>query len=185
MKTYIAFGGHIGDAELTAGLFLATKSLEGCKIVTVALTGGEKGNPANISQDDYRIQKEKEAAEFARMLNGEAIVFPYKDGELEYSEQVVIEVAEIIRKYQPIAIFTHWKNSMHKDHELTSRIVKEAQFYASIDYGTKVKGNRCYAPLYYLENWEEIRVRKGDIPGTLKASYAFGKPEGYEGSILL
>ena len=42
MKTIMAIGGHIGDMELTCGGTLATMSLEGHKIVIVALTGGEK-----------------------------------------------------------------------------------------------------------------------------------------------
>ncbi len=39
----MAIGGHIGDMELTAGGVLATASLKGDKIITVALTGGERG----------------------------------------------------------------------------------------------------------------------------------------------
>ena len=45
----MAIGGHIGDAELTCGGVLASLSLEGYKTVTVALTGGEKGNPPGVS----------------------------------------------------------------------------------------------------------------------------------------
>ena len=58
-KVIMAIGGHIGDAELTAGGVLASMSLEGHKIVTVALTGGEKGNPPHIDVDTYRIQKKE------------------------------------------------------------------------------------------------------------------------------
>ncbi len=44
-KCIMAIGGHIGDAELTCGGVLATKALQGWKIVTVATTDGAKGNP--------------------------------------------------------------------------------------------------------------------------------------------
>ncbi len=153
-KVIMAIGGHVGDAELTAGGVLASQSLLGDKIVTVALTGGEKGNPPHLTVEEYRVQKEAEAKEFADMLHGEAVVLPYKDGELPDNEEVRFQVADLIRKYKPAVIFTHWKHSMHKDHELTSRIVKDAQFYAGIP-GFERENKPHYAPVYYSENWED------------------------------
>lgn len=154
-KIIMAIGGHVGDAELTAGGVLASMSLEGHKIITVALTGGEKGNPPNIDVETYRIQKEKEAKEFAEMLNGIAVVLPYKDGELPDNDEVRFIVADLIRKHKPNVIITHWKNSMHKDHELTHRIVKDAQFYAGVS-GFKREFEPHYAAgPFYAENWED------------------------------
>ncbi len=154
-KIIMAIGGHVGDMELTAGGTLATMSLEGHQIITVALTGGEKGNPAGQSVEDYRIQKENEAKQFAEMLGGIAVVFPYKDGELPDNQEVRFELADLIRKYKPNVLITHWKNSMHKDHELTHKIVKDAQFYAGIP-GFKRQNPPHYAGgPYYAENWED------------------------------
>ena len=160
-KTFLAIGGHVGDMELTAGLILATESLKGNKIVTIALTGGERGNPKGMSVEEYRLQKEKEASEFAHMLKGEAIVFEYADGELPVNDEIKFRIANLIRKYKPSAIFTHWKNSMHKDHRNTYLNVIDAAFYAGIDMGDKVKGERHYAPIYLCENWED---RDGFVP---------------------
>ena len=70
-KCIMAIGGHIGDAELTCGGVLASMSLEGYKVITVALTGGEKGNPPGMSVAEYRVQKESEAKTFAEMMGGE------------------------------------------------------------------------------------------------------------------
>ncbi len=155
MKTFMAIGGHIGDMELTCGCVLATQALRGDKIITVALTAGERGNPKTMTVEEYRVQKVQEAKEFAQMLGGESIVFPYCDGELPDNQEVRLEVARLIRKYRPNVIFTHWKNSMHKDHATCSKIVIDAQFYASLDMGDKIPGERCYAPVYFCENWED------------------------------
>lgn len=155
MKTFLAIGGHIGDMELTCGGVLAARSLEGDKIVTLALTAGERGNPKWMTSAEYKKQKVKEAEEFAKMLKGEAIVLDYPDGELPYNEEVVFRVAQIIRDVRPNVIFTHWKKSMHKDHEATYKIVKDASFLASVYDGDRLKGERCYAPLYLCENWED------------------------------
>lgn len=151
----MAIGGHVGDAELTSGGVLATFALKGYKIVTVALTGGERGNPPHLSVEAYRKQKEKEAATFAKMLGGEAIVFPYKDGELPDNDEVRFMLCDLIRKYKPCALLTHWKKSMHKDHEATYRIVKDAQFWAGLPGVERAYPSHFAKGPYYAENWED------------------------------
>src|SRR5690554_5485676 len=101
MKTIMAIGAHIGDMELTAGGVLASMSLEGHKIITVALTSGEKGNPKDMDIESYRKQKQKEASAFTKMLNGISIVLPYDDGTLQNNDTIKFEVADLIRKYKP------------------------------------------------------------------------------------
>lgn len=154
-KTVMAIGGHIGDAELTCGGVLATMALKGYEIITVALTGGERGNPSFLSVEEYRKQKVQEAEKFAAHLGGKAIVFPYVDGELPDNEQVRMELCDLIRKYKPQALMTHWKNSMHKDHELTHKIVKDAWFYAGLS-GLERQDSAHFAKgPYYAQNWED------------------------------
>lgn len=154
-RTIMAVGGHIGDAELTAGPLLAKCSLQGDKIVTVALTGGEKGNPPHLSVSEYRKQKIEEANKFADMLGGEAVVFPYADGELPDNDEVRFMLCDVIRKHKPSLIITHWKNSIHKDHKLTSKIVLDAQFYAGLaSFERELPAHWANGP-YYAENWED------------------------------
>ena len=71
-KTILAIGAHVGDMELTVGGTLATCALEGGRIVTLALTAGEKGVPAGRDIAEYRQQKSAEARAFAEKLGGEA-----------------------------------------------------------------------------------------------------------------
>jgi len=154
-KTIMAVGGHVGDAELTCGGVLATYALKGYHIITVALTGGERGNPSHMTVEEYRKQKETEAQRFAELLGGEAIVFPYTDGELPDQEDIRLELCDLIRSKKPEVLMTHWKHSMHKDHELTHRIVKDAHFYASLS-GLKRKDRAYFAKgPYYAQNWED------------------------------
>ncbi len=172
-KCIMAIGGHVGDAELTSGGFLAAMALKGYQIVTVALTGGERGNPPGMPVKEYRIQKEKEAAAFAEMLGGEAVVFPYTDGELPDNDEVRLLLCDLIRQYRPAALLTHWKNSMHKDHEATHRIVKDAQFFAGLPgIERKDKAHFAKGP-YYAENWE-------DSAGFEKYVYLEVSKEGFE-----
>lgn len=154
-KTILAIGGHIGDAELTAGGVMAANAVEGGKNYTLALTAGERGNPAHLTVAEYRKQKIEEAKAFAEMMNGEAFVLEYQDGELPNNEEVRYQVASIIRKVKPDVILTHWHSTMHKDHNNTHLIVPDAQFLASVVESEKIEGKRHYAPVYFCENWED------------------------------
>lgn len=154
-KTILAIGGHIGDAELTAGGVMAANAVDGGKNYTLALTAGERGNPPHLSVAEYRVQKISEAKAFAEMVNGEAFVLDYMDGELPNNEEVRYQVASIIRKVKPDVILTHWHSTMHKDHNNTHLIVPDAQFLASVVETEKIEGKRHYAPVYFSENWED------------------------------
>ena len=154
-KTILAIGGHIGDAELTAGGVMAANAVDGGKNYTLALTAGERGNPAHLTVAEYRVQKIQEANAFAKLMNGEAFVLEYQDGELPNNEEVRYQVASIIRKVKPDVIITHWHSTMHKDHNNTHLIVPDAQFLASVVESEKIEGKRHYAPVYFAENWED------------------------------
>ncbi|NQX62808.1 PIG-L deacetylase family protein [Paenibacillus qinlingensis] len=153
--TILAIGGHVGDAELTAGGVLAHHSLKGDRIVTLALTAGERGVPAGQDMKEYRAQKVNEAKTFAEMLGGDSIVFDIPDGELQDNEEMRYRVCDVIRDVKPNVIITHFKNSMHKDHMTTHRIVNDARFFAGLASFEREKPAHFAAKLYYAENWED------------------------------
>lgn len=154
-KTILAIGAHIGDIELTCGALLALCAKNGGKIVTLALTAGEKGAPPSESVDSYRKRKLVEAENFASDLGGEAVTLDHPDGQLPDDESVRFEVCDIIRRVKPDIIITHHSRSMHKDHEVCHRVVKDAWFYAAIA-GFERSLPRHFAPnLYFAENWED------------------------------
>lgn len=153
--TILAIGGHVGDMELTAGGVLASHALKGDRIVTLALTAGERGVPAGQDMGEYRQQKVREAAAFAEMLGGESIVFEVPDGELSDSEDIRYRVCDVIREVKPDILITHFKNSMHKDHSTTHRIVNDARFFAGLGSFEREKPAHFASRLYYAENWED------------------------------
>ncbi|MFD2114609.1 PIG-L deacetylase family protein [Paenibacillus yanchengensis] len=154
-QTILAIGAHIGDVELASGGVLASHSLQGDHVVTLALTAGERGVPAGKNMDEYRQQKRREAEAFAHKLGGEAIIFDYNDGQLPDTDDVRMEVCDVIRRVKPDILITHWKNSMHKDHTLTHHIVNDARFFASLPTFERQLPAHFAARLYYSENWED------------------------------
>lgn len=150
----LAIGAHVGDMELTCGGLLATCAAEGGHIATLALTGGEKGNPPGQTPAEYRVQKVREAENFAELLGGQAYVLPYADGLLPDDDQARFAVCDIIRREKPDLILTHHEKSMHKDHAACHRIVKDAWFYAAIG-GFERELPPHFAPIRFAENWED------------------------------
>ena len=157
MKTILAVGAHIGDMELSCGGILASEAIKGNKIILCALTAGEKGNPPGLSVAEYKKQKVMEAEKGARLLGGESVVFEEnEDGLLQYNMDTIWKLVDLIREKKPDAIITHWKNSVHKDHAMCSRITSEARYYASNAF------ERALPPfpvskIYYAENLEDKR----------------------------
>lgn len=151
----MAIGAHVGDMELTAGGVLAQHAAMGDKITIVNMTPGEKGNPPHLTVEQYAEQKIREAREFAEMLGGQSIVLDYKDGELPDTDEPRFKIADLIREHKPNILITHWKNSMHKDHTITSRIVVDAQFYAGIRGFERENPAHFAAGPYFAENWED------------------------------
>jgi LmbE family N-acetylglucosaminyl deacetylase len=121
---------------------------------------------------EYRQQKIGEAKAFAAELGGESVVLKYVDGELPDNDEVRWLVADLIRQHKPDVLITHWKNSMHKDHALTHKIVKDAQFYAGLPSFERELPAHFAAGPYYVENWE-------DTEGFEPYIYSVVSPEGF------
>ena len=155
-KTIMAVGAHTGDAQLTCGMLLAKHAMAGDKIITVDLTAGERGTPAGLTPEEFRPQNVAAAAEFAKGLGGESIVFDIPDGELYASQEIELKLARVMREHQVDAVLYHWPKSMHKDHIEASKITENAIFFSSLP--TFSMGDLAPAPIrsfMHAENWED------------------------------
>jgi N-acetylglucosamine malate deacetylase 1 len=154
-RTILVVGAHAGDAEITTGAVLAKQKRLGDHIVLLHMSLGEGGNP-KMSPQAYGEQKRREAQEAAKALGAEVIFAPYKDGEVPETEEAARYVARVIRQVKPTHVITHWKNSMHKDHAATSKVVTDAVLLAALE-GVQMDEPRWRGVrgVYYAENWED------------------------------
>jgi len=127
----LAVGAHIGDMDLTAGPTLAKLVLEGADATIVALTPGERGHP-RLSPAEYKKQKIAEGEAFATAIGADFMVLDHSDGFLPDTDDVALELATIIREKQPDTIITHWKHSIHRDHEHSASVSERARFLAGL-----------------------------------------------------
>lgn len=156
-KTIMAVGAHTGDAQLTCGMLLAKHAIAGDKIIIVDLTAGERGTPQGWTTPEFREYNVKCAADFAKGLGGESIVFDdYADGELERTKELELKLARVMREHQVTNVLYHWPQSLHKDHITASEITTNAIFYASLT--TFPLDDLKPAPIrssLFAENWED------------------------------
>lgn len=150
----LAIGGHAGDLDLTAGAVIAKYTQAGHKATFLHLTPGEKGHPT-LSPEEYGRQKIEEAKQFADIVGADVRFLDYKDAELPLNEEVKYQVADVIREVKPDIILTHWKGSIHKDHEYTHWIVQDARFYAGLKTIERELLAHYVPHLYYADNWED------------------------------
>lgn len=162
-KHLMIIDAHCGDGELQVGAIAAKYAKAGHKVTFLHLTAGEKGNPPNVSVEDYRTQKIRESEEACAILGAECVTLDYKDAEVQVNEESITRVATEIRKLRPDLVLTHWVNSIHSDHSNVPKIVEAAQLKAGLP-GFELEG---YPPKYYgylhSENWEDMEEYVPDI----------------------
>ncbi len=154
-RTILAIGAHAGDAEISTGAVLAAQRKLGDRVVIAHLTLGEGGNP-KLSPQAYGEQKRREALAAAAALGAEVVFGPYQDGQIPNDDQSRRWVADLIRRIKPTHIFTHWKNSIHKDHSVTNAVVVDAVLLASLEgFKTEHTAFRGVRSVLFAENWED------------------------------
>ena len=154
-KTIMAVGAHTGDAQLTCGMLLAKHAMAGDKIIIVDLTAGEKGTPKGMTPEEFRPQNIAAAAEFAKGLGGKSIVLDTLDGELQYTHDAAIQLANIMRENEVNAVVYHWRNSIHRDHLAAHKITEDAIFYASLPTYPLPHAPAPISNFMCAENWED------------------------------
>src|SRR3990172_7494101 len=154
-RTILAIGAHAGDMELTAGAVLLGAHQRGDRVVILHLTRGEGGNP-KLSPAEYGAQKRREAEAVAKNLGAEVIFGPYRDGEIPNDAAARRYVADVMRQVKPTHLITHWKESLHQDHWITSAIVQEAVLLAALP-GVQLAhpAHRGIRAVWYADNWED------------------------------
>lgn len=144
----LAIGAHAGDMEVSAGAALARASRLGAKVVLLHLTLGENGHPRK-SAAEYARQKREEAELAAKALGAEARFGSWTDASLRAGKQTEQFVAQVMKDVKATHIITHWKNSIHPDHEAAYVIANHAALLAA------VSGWKGLRSIVYAENWED------------------------------
>lgn len=155
-------GGHISDAENMAGAVMLKHKRAGWDITIVHATAGEKGHPT-LPAEEYIKMRHADAHASAEFIGANLEILPYKDGELPVNDEAAWLLADLIRKYRPTVIITHWRGSFHQDHNATHDIVRLSLFKAGLPAFKRENPAHSPSLVLYSENWEDMENYSADI----------------------
>jgi LmbE family N-acetylglucosaminyl deacetylase len=150
----MAIAAHPGDAFFAMGAPVALTVRLGGQGVFLSLSLGERGS-STISPARYAALQREAAQSAARRLGAQPEFLNYPDGEIPANQEAKLAVCDLIRRYKPHVILTHWRGSWHKDHVACYEIVKDAVFYAGLPALTREYVAHNVPKLYFADNWED------------------------------
>lgn len=150
----MAIAAHPGDAFFAMGAPVAVATHQGGKGYFLSLTPGERGS-LTIPPERYGPMQRDAARKAAAMLGAEALFLDHPDGQLPENDEVSFAVCDLIRRYKPNVVVTHWKGSWHKDHRACYEVVQNAIFYAALPTITRALPAHGVGQLFFADNWED------------------------------
>jgi len=123
----LAIMAHPDDAELLCSGTLMKSSSRGKRVGVLDLTGGEMGSSGSAST------RQREAEKAAGQMGLVVRLFAgLPDSALENDNESRHVVAEFLRALRPQVVITHWKVGRHRDHRITSELVRDACFLSAL-----------------------------------------------------
>jgi bacillithiol biosynthesis deacetylase BshB1 len=149
----LAFASHPDDAELSCSGTLISHIHKGFKVGVVDLTQGElgtRGTPA------IRAVESANATRIMGLHVRENLGF--RDGFFKNDEEHQLEVARMIRRYQPEIVLANAITDRHPDHGRGAELVRDAAFLSGLrqvetfDEGQKQVAWRPKYVYHYIQN---------------------------------
>ena len=123
----LAIMAHPDDAELLCSGTLMKSAGRGKRVGVLDLTGGEMGSSGSAST------RQREAEKAAGQMGLVVRLFAgLPDSALENDNESRHVVAEFLRALRPQVVITHWKIGRHRDHRITSELVRDACFLSAL-----------------------------------------------------
>ena len=125
---------HPDDGESGCAGTVARWAREGCEILYVVATNGDKGSSdPEMTSERLATIREAEQRNAARVLGVKDICFlGYGDGELEDTKKFRGEIVQQIRRWQPDVVFAmdpmRTTTFTHRDHRVSGQVALDACF---------------------------------------------------------
>ena len=123
----LAIGAHPDDIELSVSGTLIKLVQLGYRVGVVDMVRGELG-----SRGTPTIRDREAKASAAIMGLSVRANLKLKDGSIVDTPEARLRVVEVLRKYRPEVVFTHYWDDRHPDHIYTSRIVAHACYLSGL-----------------------------------------------------
>src|SRR5690606_36923259 len=127
----LAIHAHPDDIELQCAGTLAILQRKGCPIIMATMTAGDCGS-AELGPDEISAIRREEARKSAELLGADYLCGEFPDLAFDVCPENRRRVTELIRKACPQIVITAPPVDYMTDHEVTSRLVRDACFCAPI-----------------------------------------------------
>lgn len=133
----LAIHAHPDDIEIQCAGTLLKLQQAGCRISVATMTPGDCGS-AEHTQDEIAAIRRAEAAAAAQILQAEYTCLEFRDLSICFDNDSRRRVTEFLRRTRPDIILTAPPVDYMHDHEMTSMLVRDACFNASVpNYRTR------------------------------------------------
>lgn len=158
MLRFLAIHAHPDDVEFQCAGTLALLKQKGHQITIATMTAGDCGSAEHSPEEIAHIRR-NEARRAAEVLAADYFCLDFEDLRIVDDDPSRMKVTELLRRVSPDVVFTAPPVDYMVDHEMTSRLVRQACFNAPIpNYSTR--SNDPAAPiesiphLYYVDPLE-------------------------------
>lgn len=133
----LAIHAHPDDIEFQCAGTLALLKQRGCQITVVTMTPGDCGS-AEMGPDEIAAVRRNEARRSAELLGAEYHCLEFRDLSICIDNESRRKVTEAVRRARPHLVLTAPPVDYMSDHEMTSRLVRDACFNSPIpNYATR------------------------------------------------
>ena len=140
----LAIHAHPDDIEIQCAGTLALLAEAGCNLTLATMTPGDCGS-AELEPEKIAEVRRAEARAAAKILDADYLCLEFRDLAIFEDDPSRRRVTEAIRRARPDIILTAPPADYLCDHEITSRLVRDACFFAPI-------------PNYRTHQWEPAGV---------------------------
>lgn len=164
----LAIHAHPDDVEFQCAGTLAILKQHGCPITIATMTAGDKGS-AELGQAEISRVRRGEAQRAAALLGADYMCLEFLDLSIVVDNESRCRVTEAVRQARPDIVLTAPPVDYMSDHEMTSRLVRDACFAASVpNYSTHQWDPSPLLPriphLYYVDPIEGVDYFGKPIP---------------------
>ncbi|RLS58767.1 MAG: PIG-L family deacetylase [Planctomycetota bacterium] len=126
----LAIHAHPDDIELQCAGTLIRLQQIGCPVVMATMTAGDCGS-AVLGPEEIATVRRAEARAAADLMGAEYHCLEFKDLQICVDNESRRRVTEMVRRARPDIVITAPPVDYMSDHEMTSRLVRDATFNAS------------------------------------------------------
>lgn len=158
----LAVGAHPDDLEILCAGTLAKYVRLGHEVVMCHVSNGDKGH-FHIPPQELGQTRDREAEEAARVIGAEVIAMGFHDGEIYNDKENRLRFIDVVRQARPDVVITHHPEDYFCDHTVTSQLVLDATFLATVPhFKTENPALEKIPPVYFMDTLVGVNFQPTD-----------------------